>query len=257
MMIFHYGDLIAMLNNTIKNGTQPDFYAAHGCNCQITQGAGIAGALRKFPEVYQADVNYGRKDDPTKLGEFSMAPIYRPGESEINEYPTIVFNLYTQLNYQPRGVRHLDYDAVYTVFDRLFAIIEQGEIWIPKIGSDLAGGDWEIISFMINHLAKKHSVLVHVLDYVEGVDPRDVGTPVTINDAKTLEAFYDMVDGNAEPGELVMCDPKGDDTIVMPVHTKILEKNAETQQPSIVAVIDHRGKEFRVFCKTSAATGQS
>lgn len=118
-------------------------WVAHGCNCYCTHGAGIAKQLQRFPEVLQADLDFGARADRGKLGQLSLASV---GSCR-------VLNLYTQFHYQ-RGPRQLNYAALGCAFMAVQALAEQEpdfeRLYIPKIGAGLAGGDWAIITQLID-----------------------------------------------------------------------------------------------------------
>jgi len=116
----------------------------HGCNCFCNMGAGIAKQIkREFPEAYKADLQT-KKGDKKKLGTFSFAECIRNGNK------IIVVNGYTQYNYG-RNKQNADYDAIETVM--MCVWVDYGKknlrIGYPKIGAGLAGGNWEIISEII------------------------------------------------------------------------------------------------------------
>ncbi len=124
----------------------------HGCNCFHTMGAGIAKQIRKtFPIAYEVDLEteYGSRK---KLGTFSY----------IIDIPRklVIVNAYTQYNF--RGRRNVDYVAIRKAFRAIRQAIRQAirnfdfgqnfpieRIGYPKIGAGLAGGDWNIISKII------------------------------------------------------------------------------------------------------------
>ena len=110
----------------------------HGCNCQNVMGSGIALQIRnEFPDAWQADQRT-RPGDPHKLGKYTFASY---GKLD-------VVNGYTQL-FPGTGLQ-VSYDAVREVF----RLIKKGwhgqKIGYPKIGAGLAGGDWDIISKIID-----------------------------------------------------------------------------------------------------------
>jgi O-acetyl-ADP-ribose deacetylase (regulator of RNase III) len=129
----------------------------HGCNCFCTMGAGVARAIQdEFPEAYAADL-ITIKGDRNKLGDFSFATVKRDGR-EI----TIV-NGYTQFHFHGDSVL-VDYDAVQNLFKKVKQQFSGKRIGYPKIGSGLAGGDWERISRIIDlQLAgEDHSLVLYV-----------------------------------------------------------------------------------------------
>lgn len=132
----------------------------HGANCFHTMGAGIAKSIKKeFPKAFEADkeTNFG---DRNKLGTISLATF------QINEEADFltVINAYTQF-----GIRQHGYSSPidYTAVDNCFYEIQKQfgykhlRFGIPKIGAGLAGGDWEVISRIIeNYLGQEDLTLV-------------------------------------------------------------------------------------------------
>lgn len=152
------GDLVEMLGNSVSDGEK--YWMAQGCNCFITQGSGLAGQLRQFPEVFQADVDYGMEGERAKLGGFSVA--------HLNECRVV--NVYSQYEYGT-DKRHANYAAIGLAFMELNAIADKiGMLYIPKIGSELAGGDWEIIKAIIDDATPDLDITL--IEFAQGVDPR-------------------------------------------------------------------------------------
>jgi len=121
----------------------------HGCNCFRNMGAGIARAVRQsFADAYRADLNtkHGAK---SKLGTYSHAVI---GEL------TIV-NLYTQYKYTRTEV-DADYDAIRKCMKALKKDFAGMSIGLPFIGAGLAGGNWELISNIIEEELKGEDVTI-------------------------------------------------------------------------------------------------
>jgi O-acetyl-ADP-ribose deacetylase (regulator of RNase III) len=84
-----------------------------------------------------------QKGSKEKLGTCSFAKIERDG---IN---LIVVNAYIQFDYRGRGVK-VDYNAVRSCMKWIRENFEGKRIGIPKIGAGLAGGEWEIISQIVD-----------------------------------------------------------------------------------------------------------
>jgi O-acetyl-ADP-ribose deacetylase (regulator of RNase III) len=115
----------------------------HGCNCFCAMGAGIARSIKtQFPEAFQADLAT-EKGDRSKLGDFSQATFVRNG------HDITVINAYTQFHYSGKGVL-ADYDAIRSVFKKLKSQFSGKRFGFPLIGAGLAGGDWQIISEIID-----------------------------------------------------------------------------------------------------------
>lgn len=122
---------------------------AHVTNCQGVMGSGVALQIKeKFPEAYEVylkQYNGLREKGLDMLGQISYTKI-----SLLNEY---VFNLSAQREYG-KDKRHLNYEALYQCLQRMrFNAQDFGikNIGIPYLmGCDRAGGDWDIVSAMID-----------------------------------------------------------------------------------------------------------
>jgi O-acetyl-ADP-ribose deacetylase (regulator of RNase III) len=126
---------------------------AHGVNCQNVMGSGVAKALfDKWPKVKenyhnQIDVDYmlGILDEPFQLlGTMQVVSV------EKDKY---VLNCFTQLHYGASGDLFLSYDALIQSLERAYRFcraLEVNEIALPKIGCGLAGGDWNIVTAILN-----------------------------------------------------------------------------------------------------------
>ena len=119
----------------------------HGANCFNTMNAGIAAKIKKvFPEAYFAD-SATKKGDINKLGTISVADVRL-----LNKTIQVV-NAYTQYDYRRKpGKVNLDYDALRSCFVEINLRFRGKKIGIPKIGAGLAGGNWEVISEIINEV---------------------------------------------------------------------------------------------------------
>ena len=128
----------------------------HGCNCFCTMSAGIARAIQdEFPEAYAADL-VTIKSDRNKLGDFSFATVKRNG------HEITIVNGYTQFHFHGESVL-ADYEAVQRLFKKVKLRFSGKRIGYPKIGSGLAGGDWERISQIIDKelAGENHSLVVY------------------------------------------------------------------------------------------------
>lgn len=116
----------------------------HGCNCFCAMGAGIAKQIKTvFPTAYIVDTKT-IKGDKDKLGNYTFALCPIDNNKKIR-----VINAYTQYKYS-RG-KQADYKAIGKVFRTLKNDFgSKGlKFGIPKIGDGLAGGDWNLISKII------------------------------------------------------------------------------------------------------------
>lgn len=110
----------------------------HGCNCWCTMGKGIALDVKnKYPGAFDADraTALGAKE---KLGRCSVWS---------NDNITIL-NMYTQWHYTGSSVK-ADYDAIRECMRRVKEYYPRKKIGLPLIGAGLAGGDWNVISKII------------------------------------------------------------------------------------------------------------
>ena len=114
----------------------------HGCNCFHTMGSGIAKQIKEeFPEAYEVDkLTY--RGDLNKLGTYSSVYCQRSG------LDFHIVNAYTQYNYG--SGKQVNYDAVREVFKQIKEDFTGLRIAYPAIGAGLAGGDWNIISKIID-----------------------------------------------------------------------------------------------------------
>lgn len=115
----------------------------HGCNCFNTMGAGIARQVAiELPEATIID-NYTKRGDRGKMGHFTAAEIER------GKVKFIVVNAYTQYGCNIKQV-NVDYNAIKDVFQRIKQEYHGKRIGYPKIGAGLAGGDWSIITKILD-----------------------------------------------------------------------------------------------------------
>lgn len=115
----------------------------HGCNCQNAMGAGIAKTIKQvFPEAYAAD-QATEKGSRDKLGTFSYARVASL------KYELVIVNAYTQFHWKGKGLK-ADYDAIKRVMKSIKSEFSGMRIGYPLIGAGLAGGDWSVISAIID-----------------------------------------------------------------------------------------------------------
>ena len=128
----------------------------HGCNCQCQMGAGIAKTIKTlFPEAYAADCET-TKGSREKLGSFSSASITRPDAN------FTVVNAYTQFHWRGQGVK-VDYDAIRSAMKAIKLRFDGLRIGYPLIGAGLAGGDWGVISSIIEQelVGQDHTLVIY------------------------------------------------------------------------------------------------
>lgn len=124
----------------------------HGANCFCVMGAGIALQIKaKFPEAYAVDCTT-KKGDKSKLGTISYTTNTTP----------IVVNCYSQYDFRGRsiGVMDCDYGAIKTALQAVKKNFTGKKIGMPKIGSQLAGGDWDVIVRIVEEVLAGEDVTV-------------------------------------------------------------------------------------------------
>jgi O-acetyl-ADP-ribose deacetylase (regulator of RNase III) len=146
----------------------------HGCNCGNNMGDGIARTIKeKYPEAYEADCRTVRFDK-TKLGTYTHADIYRDLRNSDGVRRGVflgtIINAYTQFHWYGKGVL-CDYDALRSVFRQLKPDYgNQGKSFgVPAIGAARAGGDWRIISAIIDEELEGEEVIFVEYNGVDAV----------------------------------------------------------------------------------------
>lgn len=130
-IIYKKGNLINATENMI----------AHGCNNRGVMGAGVAREIRnKFPGAYQTYKDY------YKLHGLELGTII-PWRDE-----KYIMNCITQDGFGKDGKKYVSYDAIRKCMRQInkSRYHDAGqEIALPKIGAGLGGGDWKVISKII------------------------------------------------------------------------------------------------------------
>lgn len=130
------GNLITMANNDEFD------IIIHGCNCFNSMGGGIAAQIAKhFPDAEFID-KCTPQCNIKKLGKISWCVVD----------DVIVVNGYTQFS---PGADY-NYDAIRSVFREVKIMFgwKNYRFGIPKIGAGIAGGDWDVISDIIDEEMK-------------------------------------------------------------------------------------------------------
>jgi O-acetyl-ADP-ribose deacetylase (regulator of RNase III) len=140
----------------------PDIHiVGHQANCQNTMGSGIAKTIHEwYPEAYAADTT-AAKFGRNKLGSVSCVKITsQPVKNDL----MMIFNLYGQ-NLFGRDVRQTNYEGLYSALETMHHNILSyfdpvtyrhpttghfPTVAFPyRMGSDRAGGRWEIVERLI------------------------------------------------------------------------------------------------------------
>ena len=141
MKLIKFGDILSVNEGII----------VQGCNAQGVMGSGLAKAIReKYPEVYE---EYAREfqnvmtDRKALLGSAQSVQI----RSKKNLY---IVNGITQEFYGKDGKKYVSYAAIQAVFAQvaIMAKSKRLEVHYPLIGAGLGGGDWAVISEIIDHI---------------------------------------------------------------------------------------------------------
>lgn len=157
----------------IKLAKEAKFDAiVHGCNCLSTMGAGVAPQMAKAFGCDKFEMElWGPNIE--KLGCIDYETVVL-GENAIwnlsdyknnkNEPELIVINAYTQYRYGKNhadgDVAPFDYEAFTICMRKMNHVFKGKHIGMPKIGSHLAGGDWELIRPIIQKELKDARVSV-------------------------------------------------------------------------------------------------
>ena len=147
MIVYKTGDVLASTEKRI----------AHGCNCSGGFGSGFAKAVAQlYPSVRQAYLHrYNTRG--WKLGECQILGV---GDGTGRE----IANCATQQRYgKPDEGPYVSYPAIRQVFrDLCSSSWRDGGFAIPKIGAGLAGGNWDIISKIIEEESGDVEVRVYI-----------------------------------------------------------------------------------------------
>jgi O-acetyl-ADP-ribose deacetylase (regulator of RNase III)/nucleoside 2-deoxyribosyltransferase len=129
---------------------------AHGCNCFCTMGRGLAPKMAKeFGCDKFKHEQAGWKGDINKLGtiEFEF----------IRNLNLTVVNCYTQYHWSATEAP-FDYDAFAMCMRKMDKIFKGTRIGLPKIGTGLAGGNWDKIKKIIQEELTSCQVTIVVFD---------------------------------------------------------------------------------------------
>ena len=135
----------------------------HQTNCLGIMGGGVALQIRrKWPQVYEEYVKYCEQfqDNPEKLlGDVQMCSI---GNGQY------VANIFGQC-YCGTDKRYTDYEALKKGFAEVANWVKSGRVQsvaFPKLfGCGLAGGDWSIVSVMIEDAFKHTDAVVEIWEF--------------------------------------------------------------------------------------------
>jgi O-acetyl-ADP-ribose deacetylase (regulator of RNase III) len=133
MIYYMNGDLLDVTSGII----------VHGCNAQGVMGSGVAKAIKqKYPGAFRT---YQDAHQSTP-GGLKIGEVIWHVQDSIK-----IANAITQEFYGTEK-RHVNYAAVVKCFTEVigYANTMKLDIYFPKIGAGLGGGDWSLIEQLIN-----------------------------------------------------------------------------------------------------------
>jgi O-acetyl-ADP-ribose deacetylase (regulator of RNase III) len=128
-------------------------FILHGCNAQGVMGAGFAKLVKeKHPFAYK-NYLYVHQTRGLKLGEVII----------VRCKGRVIIHAITQQYYGSDGKRYVSYDAVANAMAAIEENLYGNTVAMPKIGSGLAGGDWNVIAAIIETELKSVKPIVYEL----------------------------------------------------------------------------------------------
>jgi O-acetyl-ADP-ribose deacetylase (regulator of RNase III) len=130
----------------------------HGCNCFNSFGAGIA------LEVYNTYPDTWMVDQLTKIGSRDKLGTITYNKEKNKYYPdhdVIIVNAYTQYKYTSYEV-DVEYDKLMECMVKVCETFDNNIIAMPKIGCGLAGGDWNIVSEILETVSNEYNRVFRV-----------------------------------------------------------------------------------------------
>jgi len=145
MIVYKKGDLFRAEEDIL----------AHGCNCQGAYGAGVAKSM----------AHNHRKARDQYLAKFIKEGWLLGDVQFVSSGQKWIANCATQYDFMPRGVCHVDYDAICETMNTVKAFAQKNGLTIamPKIGAVLAGGDWGTIEEILMDVFHDYDVTVYEL----------------------------------------------------------------------------------------------
>jgi O-acetyl-ADP-ribose deacetylase (regulator of RNase III) len=137
--------------------TVPFGYIVHFVNCKGTWGAGLAAQLKqKYPEAFRQykehlETHY-KGEEFLALGDAIFCPIEKGNKT--------IISCFTQYD---TGVtsRKTEYSAVFQCLKQ-FGTLGNNSVYIPHgVGCGLGGGDWNIVSKIIEKLVPRAIICKH------------------------------------------------------------------------------------------------
>lgn len=130
----------------------------HGCNDQGVMGSGVAKTVRDlYPKAYEKYNKYC--ENTNDVGGDVVYVQVKPN--------LVIANAITQHNYGRDGRRFVNYEWVAQCIknaDQLAEFRGIEHIAMPKIGSQLGGGDWNVIAAIIESESKHFTPVVYIYE---------------------------------------------------------------------------------------------
>lgn len=137
---------------------------AHVCNDVGGWGAGFVTAIsKKWP---QPESEYRKlSKNKRKVGNVQFIVV---GPN------LVVANMVGQngLKFNEFGVPAVNYAAIEITMDKVCKMADSMgvDVHIPRIGCGLAGGDWELMEFILNRIVREYKCHIYVYDFDENDD---------------------------------------------------------------------------------------
>lgn len=130
----------------------------HGCNSLGIMGSGIALQIKqKYPECFKEYQNFITNAARAQTDTLGMVVMYKVPDKNL-----IIANAITQKNFGRDGKKYCSYKAIYEAFETIVVSAhirhEQIPIHYPLIGAGLGGGDWAIISNLIESAFENYPI---------------------------------------------------------------------------------------------------
>lgn len=140
---YRYGDIL----------TTDTKYIAHCCNAQGKMNSGVAKAIRAaYPKAFRV-----YRDSYETKGLFLGQVI----GADCGKH--VILNIIGQQNYGYDGKRYVDYQAIRKAMASINKNVTE-PVSFPLIGCGLAGGDWTIMSQIIEEEATNFQPIVYALN---------------------------------------------------------------------------------------------
>lgn len=135
----------------------PEQLIAHGCNAQGVMGAGVAKQIKMWYAGAYEDYRQHYISNGLTLGYVIFSPVNNK----------IIANCITQQYYgRIPNRQYCSYDAIGACIRYINDYCKNNDIdafALPKIGCSLAGGDWDIVSLIIEENTPDVQPIVYVL----------------------------------------------------------------------------------------------